>query len=144
MSSGEGWEEYLKIVVTMSSLFLGSPLTPHLATSFLNGPYNTSCLIWIWDIFKTSQRRHVKDVFLEIIWDIWKMSQKRHLSWDAFETSQRCRKKDVLFKMYLRCLKKHVFFEMSLSTETWLRCLMPAGLWIFTSVKWNLATITTL
>ena len=135
-------------MVTMSSLFLGTPLTPHLVTSFLNGPYDTSFLIWIWDIFKTShkrhlfsdvletsQRRHVKDVFLEIIWDTWKMSQKRHLSWDAFETSQKRR-------LFFRCL-----WDVSLNgdlIEMSRRRLMPAGLWIFTSVKRNLAAITTL
>ena len=70
-----------------------------------------------WYEFATSQRCHVKDVFLEMYSIRRKNVSKRHLSWDAFEASQRRRKKDVFFETYLRCLK-----DVSKKTP-FLRCL---------------------
>ena len=95
-----------------------------------------------WDVFETSQRRHIKDTFLEMywrgilnaskktsflryIWDVSKMSYERRLFWDIFEMSQRRLKKGVFFEMSLRCL-----WDVSLNgdlIEISQRRVMPLG-----------------
>ena len=80
----------------------------------------------LWNVFETSSRRHIKDIFFEMYSRRLKNVSKKT---SFFETSRRCRKKDVFFEMYLRCLKdvskKTSFlrcfwdvFEKSLSAET--------------------------